>query len=257
MTDLDETQIRAAFERVGLSVPVRFWTEACSTNQLALDDLRHQPAYDVIYCADIQTAGRGRMGRAWYAPAGTALLCSYVARIPQTRFSRAGMIGAVAVCEALEEQGIPRVEIKWPNDVQVSGRKICGVLPEAAWDGERLLGVVIGMGINVRVPFAGTPFAESAINAEDVLGKRINRAELLAVLVGRVRHWLARVEDEALFASWRGRLNMLGKQISLNAAQGQLKMRGTAEAVTPEGALLLRDDAGKLQHVIAGELVLA
>ena len=78
--------------------------------------------------------------------------------------------------------------IKWPNDVQIDGRKLCGVLPEAAWQDARLLGVALGIGLNVRVDFAATPFADRAVSLETMVGA-VDRVDLLVRLLERLDYW--------------------------------------------------------------------
>ncbi len=199
--------------RVLKARPFEFYEQIGSSNDRALAWLSEGAPSGSVVIADEQTKGRGRLGRAWYAPPGAALMFSYLLHPDAEALGYVGMMGALAVCEAVEASGA-RAGIKWPNDVQIDGRKLCGVLPEAAWQGERLIGAVLGVGLNVRIDFAATPFSETAISLENVVGAA-DRADLLVRLLDRLDHWSARLASDDLFDAWRGRLVMLGQRVSV------------------------------------------
>jgi BirA family transcriptional regulator, biotin operon repressor / biotin---[acetyl-CoA-carboxylase] ligase len=231
---------------------VRYNAETGSTNDDAIAWLRDDAPQGAVVIADEQHGGRGRLGRPWYAPAGSGLLLSYIAYPPREHLTRLTMVGALAVADMLESYAIAEVQIKWPNDVRVSGRKICGVLPEAAWDGERALGAVIGIGLNVNIPFILTQYAETAISISDALGEPVDRLETLTRLLTRVDYWLAHIHTSAIFETWRSRLVTLGTHVTVQTPTGV--RTGLAEDVTPAGGLLLRKADGSLEQVIAGEI---
>ncbi|MFQ3566474.1 MAG: biotin--[acetyl-CoA-carboxylase] ligase [Aggregatilineales bacterium] len=232
------------------------WHEqVTSTNDLGIAWLRDQlnpPPDGAVIIANVQTRGRGRFGRSWYAPPGSALLFTYLLRPPAKYLARAGMLGALAVCEALEALGAHDLTVKWPNDVHLGGRKICGVLPEACWQADHLLGVALGIGINVRVHFVDPALAVRAASLEPALKRAVDRNELLAAVLERLDHWRARLQDPALFSAWRARLNVFGRAVTVDMSGSVLS--GTAEAVEETGALLLRLEDGKLERVVAGDL---
>jgi BirA family biotin operon repressor/biotin-[acetyl-CoA-carboxylase] ligase len=237
--------------------PFRFYTKAGSTNDLgqhwALDGA---PAGAVVV-AEEQVAGRGRFGRAWLAPTGTALLFSVVLRphVEAQRLTRLTMIGAVAVAETLMGMAPGAVRLKWPNDVWLAGHKVAGILPEAIWLGSDLQAVVLGIGVNVSVDFAGTPLADSATSIEMITGKSVDRAALLAAILGRIDDWAARVEEPALLETWRGWLETLGRRVLATSSGEQIS--GKALDVDDNGALLLRVDDGSVRRVMSGEVTLA
>jgi BirA family biotin operon repressor/biotin-[acetyl-CoA-carboxylase] ligase len=215
-----------------------------------------------VVVAEEQTAGRGRFGRAWIAPPGTALLFSVVLRPPPdpARIAQVPMAGAVAVIETL--RALPRahpaaIDLKWPNDVHIAERKVAGILSESTWQGEMLQAVILGIGINVRVDFAGTPLAETATSIEPALGIRVDRAALLAALLKSLDRWTARADEEALFAAWRAALTTLGRQVTVRSlgAESQV-IGGLAVDVAGDGALLLRAGDGTLHRVVAGDVTL-
>ena len=242
--DLTPERLR---ERLGAR-PFEFHPQIGSTNDRAMAWLDEGVAGGAVVLADEQVSGRGRMQRTWYAPPGAALMVSYSLRPPPDSLGFVGMMGALAVCETVESLGV-RAGIKWPNDVQIDGRKLCGVLPESAWQGANLLGAVLGIGINVRIDFRNTQFAATAISLETVVGA-VDRIDLLVKLLERLDYWSARLDSDALSESWRDRLAMLGQRVSVNGVEG------IAETVDRQGALLVREDSGVLQRMIAGDIAL-
>lgn len=229
--------------------PVRFYAQAGSTNDLARDWLRAGAPDGAVVTADEQISGRGRQGRVWHTPPGVALAVSVILRPPADWLPRLSMLGALAVLETAAQAGAADVGIKWPNDVQIAGRKVSGVLPEAEWDGDRLLGAVLGIGVNVRTDFRGTELEASATSLEAAVGRRLDRAVLLRDLLARLDFWYARLASDVLFETWKRHLSTIGQAVTVSDIQG------IAEDVDDQGALLVRDHLGGLQRVVAGDLV--
>ncbi len=242
--DLSETRLSQV---LGVR-PFQFFPQIGSTNDQALAWLSAGAPSGAVVLADDQTKGRGRLGRSWFAPPGTALMFSYLLHPAPHQLTYVGMAGALAVCEATDQLGLAP-GIKWPNDVHLGGRKLSGVLPEAAWHGENLVGVSLGIGINIRIDFASTPFAETAVSLETVAGA-LDRADFLASILARLDFWASRLSSDQLFEAWRSRLIVLGQQVSISGTTG------IAEAVDRHGALLVREPAGALQRVLAGDIAL-
>jgi BirA family transcriptional regulator, biotin operon repressor / biotin---[acetyl-CoA-carboxylase] ligase len=229
---------------------LRFYEQADSTNDLALDWLRGGAAVGSAVIADEQVKGRGRLGRTWYTPPGTALILSVVLRPKVEYLGQITMLGAVAIVEMIEHLGTTDVGLKWPNDVLLHGKKVSGVLSEAVWNGGQLQGVVLGMGINVRIDFSGTELSDIATSIEPALGHGLDRLDLLVDLLGRVDYWCERLQTGALFDTWKSRLNMLGKMVTVQSGT----VHGFAESVDGSGALMVRDETGTLHRVVAGDI---
>ncbi|NJL56114.1 biotin--[acetyl-CoA-carboxylase] ligase [bacterium] len=232
--------------------PVRFFQQVASTQDIAHQWLYEGAPTGAVVIADEQVAGRGRRGRGWVTPPGTAIALSVILHPEKRSAHQVTMLGALSIAEMLDSLGLGDVSIKWPNDVLLTGRKVCGVLPEAVWEGDLLRGVVLGIGINVRVDFSGSPLAASATSIEAALGQPTERADLIARLLARVDHWSALLGTNVLFEAWQGRLSTLGQQVAIADDQGI--RHGLAERVTPDGALLIRQADGTLATVTAGEL---
>jgi BirA family biotin operon repressor/biotin-[acetyl-CoA-carboxylase] ligase len=232
--------------------PVRFYERVDSTNDLALEWLRTGAQTGSVVVADEQVKGRGRLGRAWYTLPGTALIVSIILHPSRSQIPHLTMLGAVAICELMEHIGIEDVGIKWPNDVQIGRRKVSGILPEVVWQEVKVEGAVLGMGINVRVDFTNTELADKAISIETLLGKPVNRLDLLVHLLDTMSYWTPKLGTRLLFHAWRERLTTLGQPVT--SADGVV--HGTAEDVDEDGALLLTALDGTHHRLIAGDIEL-
>lgn len=230
-----------------------FYSAIGSTNDVAMAWLAEGAPAGSVVIADEQTQGRGRLGRTWFAPPGTALMLTYLMRPSVENVTYIGMMGALAVCEVVESFGVRSCGIKWPNDVQLDGRKLCGILPEAAWQSDTLVGVALGIGLNVRVDFSSTPFSETATSLETAAGQ-VDRADVLLRLLDRLDYWTARLDSQTLFDAWRDRLVVIGRHVSIHNAAGEAE--GIAESVDRQGALLVREANGVLTRVVAGDIAL-
>jgi BirA family transcriptional regulator, biotin operon repressor / biotin---[acetyl-CoA-carboxylase] ligase len=231
-----------------LNRPFKFFESVNSTNDIAKTWLQEGAPSGAVVIADEQLKGRGRKERTWYTPPDVAIALSIVLRPPQQYLSRINLIGALSVYDLAEYVGGTQVGIKWPNDVQINRKKVSGILPEIVWDGNELVGVVLGIGVNVRVDFSGTDLQDNAISLETAVGKKLDRADLIAYLLKRVDMWHHRIASDALFVTWKSRLNMIGTRVKIE------DLEGLAVNVEPDGALLVQDDFEVMQRVLAGDV---
>jgi BirA family biotin operon repressor/biotin-[acetyl-CoA-carboxylase] ligase len=210
--------------------------ETDSTNERARELAEAGAPHGTLVTAGVQTAGRGRQGRRWEAPAGTALLCSLlVRRFDELLSLRAGLaVADVAGGEAL---------VKWPNDVLLDGRKVAGILvegrPQDGW-------AAVGIGINVAVDVAalGAELSERA----GTLGRPRSALEpTLAELLGALERWLDAPADEAL-AALRARDALLGQAVSWSGGSG------VGAGIDASGALRVRLASGEERVLSAGEV---
>ena len=226
----------------------RYYQRVASTNDLAKAWLLEGAEAGAVVIADEQVAGRGRGQRAWHTPAGAALALSVILKPRADELAGTNMIGTLSVCALARQVGCGEAGIKWPNDVQAAGKKLSGILVENVWQGERLLGAVLGIGVNVRVDFSGTELEARATSLEDLTGTRLERAALIDTLLRRVDHWRNRSRQE-IFRAWKEGLNMLGARVSVNG------IAGVAADVALDGALLVAADNGETHRLYAGDVV--
>jgi BirA family biotin operon repressor/biotin-[acetyl-CoA-carboxylase] ligase len=145
-----------------------------------------------------------------------------------------------------------RVDVKWPNDLLIEGKKVAGILAESSIEGEHLDWVIVGAGLNVHQVFTPTdPLSGRATSLHMETGKEHDRAVLLAQVLARLNDWHTRVDQNVLIAAWRARCPMLGQPIQVETPDGTLT--GLAEDIDATGALWLRDAEGQRHHLTVGE----
>ncbi len=233
--------------------------ESCtSTNELAFRLAGEGAYHGEVVIAEEQTAGRGRRGRQWVSPRGQNLYFSVVLRpeLPPHRAPELTLVAAVALCETLREAG-GEAAIKWPNDVQIDGKKVAGILTELSAEPERVHFVVVGIGVNLNSQASEMPteLAEIATSVRDARGQRVPRALFTAALWTRLEEWLDRHAEEGFAPvreAWKRLSATLGQEVLVKAERREL--RGVAEDIDEAGALLVRREDGKLERVLAGDV---
>ncbi|MEW6179480.1 MAG: biotin--[acetyl-CoA-carboxylase] ligase [Chloroflexota bacterium] len=245
----------------GLPLPeVRFYHETGSTNQDALNWAAQGAPDLALIVADHQTAGRGRLGRQWFTPAGAALAFSLVLRPARLSFEQIPLyspLGALSVALALESAFNLQPRIKWPNDVLLNNRKVCGVLAEALWQGDALQAVVLGIGINVA-PSSVPPDDQVLFPAtcvEEAAGKTINRWQLLAEVLKKLLDWRNQLTASAFLQAWQERLAFQGQPVRLENPGGET-FEGILLGITPQGHLRLQFHDGSERAFMIGDLKL-
>jgi BirA family biotin operon repressor/biotin-[acetyl-CoA-carboxylase] ligase len=209
--------------------------EACESTQLLVDTTLPEGA---LVVADHQSAGRGRLGRSWEAPPGTALLCSVLLKPPAERtVSQLSLVAGVAVADTIERTVDLAVQLKWPNDVMLRRRKVAGCLAEAR-DGA----VVLGIGVNVNQTHEQLP--ERAGSLRTLTGREWDRDSLLASLLedlgDRYAAWQAGGLD-AVYDGLGPRDFLRGRRVSVNGTSGvatQIDRAGRLEIDTGHGDLV-------------------
>jgi BirA family biotin operon repressor/biotin-[acetyl-CoA-carboxylase] ligase len=256
---------------------VRWVDETGSTNADALALARQGAPEGIVLVADHQTAGRGRQGRTWEAPAAASLLVSVLLRPPAEVAGLVTMAVSVAAATAVQQVAGFAPRIKWPNDLVWPGdgsapdRKLGGVLAEADWPArspadagwsppppdERVV-VVVGMGLNINWPDAlPDELRDIAIAANHVAGHTLDReAVLIAFLEALSAGYTELVQQRSasrLFADWRQRSATLGNRVRVDLGTNDLT--GTAVDITAEGHLVLLTDEGDRRTIAVGDVV--
>jgi BirA family biotin operon repressor/biotin-[acetyl-CoA-carboxylase] ligase len=211
-----------------------------------------------------QTAGRGRQGRAWTAPPGTALLTSVLLRPPAPVAGGVPLAAGLAVADAVVALGVDEaaVGLKWPNDVLAAGGgKLAGLLAEVEPRGARApaegadqtsVAVVLGVGLNLTVP--AFPPGVAGASLHTLLGRAVDWEEALTALLTALGRRSAELEERgvpAVVAAWRGRAVGLGGPVEAQTPAGLLQ--GTAVDVADDGALLV-DTGGGVTRLVAGDV---
>lgn len=241
---------------------IQVFQETGSTNDV-LDRLaRDGVAEGVVVFAEKQTQGRGRLGRRWISPSGKGLWCSVLLR-PDLRPAAATQLtiaAAVALHRAVLAVTGLSAEIKWPNDLLLGGRKCAGILTELSAEPDRVRHVILGLGVDVNLTATDLPrdLRETATSLRVALGRPVDRPELAARLLTELEAAYAALRGggfEALADAWEEACVTLGRQVVVDL--GTRRLEGRAEALDPEGALLVRTEHGHLERVVGGDVILA
>jgi BirA family transcriptional regulator, biotin operon repressor / biotin---[acetyl-CoA-carboxylase] ligase len=225
---------------------VRWVQETGSTNADLLALARDGAPEGIVLVADHQTAGRGRAGRTWVAPAGASLLLSVLLRPPAEVAGLSSMAIALAAADAVDDVAGFRPLLKWPNDLVWPGdgsdvdRKLAGILAEAHWPSEREVAVVVGIGINVNWPEdLPDELRDIAIAVNHVAGRECDREELLVRMLERLDPRYDQLRNGTIVDAWRTHSATLGRRVRVEL--GTEIVEGLARDITPDGHLVVGD----------------
>jgi len=221
-----------------------------STNICLKEAARQGAPHGTVCLAETQTAGRGRLGRSWFSPPGRGLWVSALIRpqMPMERWPHLTLAAALAMGRAVEKQGA-QPAIKWPNDLVLQGKKICGILLEM---GPGF--VVVGTGLNLRPGSYPDELKGKAASLEEILKAPVNRDAVLADYLFFLEEAVAALEAkglEGIREDYEKRSCTLGREVVVS---GGMEARGRAEALDQDGALILRLPTGETCRVLAGDV---
>lgn len=236
---------------------LRYFASVGSTNDEALAWAAEGAKDLSLVVADEQTAGRGRSGRKWFTPPGASLTFSLILRptaAERTHPTRTTGLGALALADPLRTRGLA-VQIKWPNDVLINGKKAAGILVESVWTGGTLDASILGMGVNALA--ASVPPADQilfpATSIESEFGASVDRAELFRDILASLIGWRSRLDTHEFMQAWEDALAFRGERVQAWAGN-DLPLIGTLLGLEPDGSLRLRDEHGNPVTVQFGEI---
>lgn len=244
-------------KRFGQSI---HYEETCPSTQPIAHRLAQSGAPDgsIVVCEE-QTAGKGRLARAWTSTQGKGIWMSVIIRpeIPPTKAPQFTLVAAVAVTRAIEDIADVRAEIKWPNDLLINGKKCTGILTELQADMDRVHAIILGIGVNVNQ--LETDFPEEiqsiATSIQMVSGQPVDRAQLIA----RILHHLEIYTDlyithgfEPLKILWESYSCTLGKRIKASMINQQIE--GLALGITNDGVLQVKTDDGQIHGIYSADI---
>jgi BirA family biotin operon repressor/biotin-[acetyl-CoA-carboxylase] ligase len=257
MEALTPERILAGLETAFVGRTLEYWPEIESTNARARRLAEEGALEGTLVITDYQTAGRGRLGRQWVAPAGSSLLLSLVFRpaMAPAQVQRLTMICGLAVVEAIQSETGLAAGLKWPNDIMIGGAKAGGILTEIGLGGDHVDYAIVGIGLNVNLDPAQLPrdLLMEATSLAHAQGESVPRLPLLwALLQGVESRYLALQAGRSPHGEWAERLVTLGQAVTV--ALGEGVVQGIAEGVDADGALLVRSADGGLRRVLAGDV---
>ncbi len=240
---------------------IRVFERTTSTNdiiaRLARDGIRE----GAVVFAESQSRGRGRLGRLWISPARKGLWFSILLRpdLPPQSATQLTVAAATALARAIALQTGLVPEIKWPNDILIRGKKVAGILTELTAELDHVKEVVLGIGVDVNLDAAELPhdLRKTATSLKIESGQAVDRAELAVAILRELDGDYERIrrgQFELVAGEWQQRCGTLGREVSIRI--GDRVVRGRAESLDAEGALLLRTQHGRLERIIGGDVTM-
>jgi len=241
---------------IGHKIIHYFRTDSTNSAALALD--AQSGPHGTVVIAEEQTAGRGRLGRNWYSEKSSGIYASIILRPPLSPAAAPilTLLAGVAVHRAVGSAAGLKADIRWPNDVLVTGKKVCGILTEMKAEVDRLHMVVLGIGINVNHSSMPEDLREIATSLALESGRHYSRLHVLAELLGSVEryyHMLLREGPAAIVREWSAASSYAeGKRVRVKA--GENDYSGVTAGLDASGALKIRRDDGRQELLVAGEI---
>ena len=255
------SQLQDNLRTKNLGRTILFSHEVDSTNKQAKELAVGGAHEGTVIIAETQTMGRGRLGREWISPAG-GLWFSLILRpkLSPATASKLTFMAGLAVAKVLRERFGLEVETKWPNDILVNGRKICGVICEMNTTNETINFVVIGVGVNgnfnVEKVFP-VKLQKAATSIENELSRKIQLENLFKALLEKMESIYERSVKEGfefILEGWKKYARFLSCEVEVTTLNE--KIRGLALDVDHNGALILKLENGTLKHVLVGDVSL-
>lgn len=229
-----------------------------STNDFAKHVAQDGAIEGTVVIADEQTRGRGRLGRVWHSPRGTGLWFSTILRpnLNPQMVSALSLLPAVAIAQTIEKLFSIRPELKWPNDVMLSHKKVAGILAEAKSSREILDFLVLGVGINLWQNRHDFPpiLCDKATSLFIETGIQISRLDVLAEILDRMDTIYATIQRQGMYLlieEWRQYAAGFGEKVVIK--EGEERFSGVLQDIALDGSAILHLDDGQVKRLSSGE----
>jgi len=260
---LNESEIcrRLPSQFLDRPLTVQVYTSVDSTNQEARRLILQGLGQGTVIVADTQTAGRGRLGRHWESPQGTGIWFSLILEpgVSLQETSQYSFVMAVAVAEGIRQATGLDAVVKWPNDVLLDGKKICGILLELVAEMTQVHQLIVGIGINANQKITDFPpeVQAKATSLAIAAGRSVQRADVLCAVLRAVEVNCQLLQQQGFAAirdKWTALSCVVGQAVRV-VRQGDTLLTGIAEGLDLDGALLVRTAQG-VERVLAGDVSL-
>jgi birA, biotin-[acetyl-CoA-carboxylase] ligase region len=251
---IDPDELKTILKTSLIGTDIRYYSELESTNNTAREIALKAPEGTVVI-AETQRKGRGRMGTEWQSiPGGIWLSLILKPSIPLENVSKITLVAGIAVTNALKNAGVD-ARIKWPNDVLVKGRKICGILTEVSAEVEKVDYVILGIGINANVKLDDLKddIRKNSTSISNEMGKVINRTTFVASLLYELEQQYIKFKTQKftdIIDEWINLSDTIGKEVKIKTPNKLIE--GKAVGITEHGAIVVLDRNNERQEIIAG-----
>jgi BirA family transcriptional regulator, biotin operon repressor / biotin---[acetyl-CoA-carboxylase] ligase len=240
---MNKDNLKMAFNH--LPIPsFRYYQETDSTNTQALDWISENTSEYSLVIAESQTAGRGRSGRNWVTTPGSSLAVSIILYPTKHEISKLGLfslLGGLSVCKVIEDSFNIDAHVKWPNDVLIKNKKTAGILTESTWQGERLQGIVLGIGINLLTPSI-PPSEEILFPATCIQSHTSDDIDVLTILVklvGKLIGFRSTMLSPSFIQQYEKKLAYKNQLVTLDVGDETL-ISGHLKGIDPFGNIRLQ-----------------
>ena len=233
-----------------------------STNAIAYELAEHGLAEGAVIFAEEQLRGKGRQGRAWQSPSGSGIYMSCVLKPHMTpnEIPKITLVAAVAAARAIRDFTGLDAKIKWPNDILINGKKVCGILTEMKAEQDRIDFIILGIGINVNTKAKDLPRGASSLREElRISGEsdnisRVGLAKKMLEMMEEYYNLLKNKGSGSIIEEWRELSAMLGSRVRISLRDRTFDAQ--AHNIDPDGALVVRLDSGILEKISSGDVVM-
>ena len=250
--------LRQRLSGLRIGSPLYYFETVDSTNAVGIRLAQEEAAEGTLIVAESQTAGRGRFQRVWQSPSGSNLYFSVVVRpdiAPAEAASLTFLSGLAAFDALFYYCPTGGVEIKWPNDVLINERKVCGILTEMKTDGKRVEAVIgVGINVNIKKDDFAPEHRERATSLAEETGGELSREDVLVEFCTQFQRWYGIfLTDgfEPIRKAWLARTAMVGRQVSVKFRDDITE--GLVAGIDDDGALLLVDSGKAVRRITAGD----
>ena len=255
---MSKAEIESLVDTKWAGKTVVYYDKIDSTNNRAKEAGDNGAAHGTLFVADMQVAGKGRRGRVWKSPSGSSIYMTILLYpdIPPVKAPQLTLLMAIAVAEGIQEVTGLETKIKWPNDIVVNGRKICGILTEMSTEIDYINHVVIGAGINVNQDTFPDDIKATASSLKLELGKSVKRSELIAAVMKsfeKCYEIFILKDDLSGFLDVYNSLMVFGDQ-EVKVLEPGNEYKAHAIGINQTGELIVRTPDGKEKEIYAGEV---
>jgi BirA family transcriptional regulator, biotin operon repressor / biotin---[acetyl-CoA-carboxylase] ligase len=259
-TPLDVARVRGLVKARRLGGQLHYFSRIDSTNSHARELAERGAVEGEIVVAEAQTRGRGRLSRRWESPPFANLYLSVILRphLPPRQAPQITLAAAVSLAETVSSFLPNPPTIKWPNDILFDGRKLAGILTEAACDTARIAYVILGIGLNVNYRRDAMPeeLRERATSLAEATGENVSRESVFARLIHDMDRCYGELEEagfESLRPRWKAYFGLDGRTVRVEH-RGETIL-GRAIDIDPEGGLIVEDERGQSHTIVAGDVI--
>ena len=263
MTSTMIRKLNGLLKTHSLGKVIHYQDELGSTNTVLIELGEKGASEGTVVIADKQTEGKGRLERKWISPGGTNLYISILLR-PEISAAESPLftfLASIALKETIEKTSVTNTKIKWPNDIQIDGKKVAGVLTEMRSKREMVDFIVVGIGVNINMSrdYINTEMgkvAGIATSIKENLGKDIDRAKFTADLLLELEKWYQIFSSKGkkpILREWTRAWGDMNKRVRINI-EGEREFEGIATGIDDKGYLLVKTDNGEISKIISGDV---